>query len=141
MFPNIYFRNSILVDIFVQYWVAEEPQDETEHEVTSELQPVFPEAIPGQEILHSTPSEITPSLPSTGSGERDPSVQQTPSESRYICTVYQLLGCNYVLRWIRRDKVPRKPKRLARSQIPKKPVEMPAGIESLDVQVSHLLHV
>ena len=38
-----------------------------------------------------------------------------------------------------RDKVPRKPKRLARSQIPKKPVEMPAGIESLDVQVSCLL--
>ena len=32
--------------------------------------------------------------------------------------------------------ISRKPKRLARSQIPTKPVEMPAGIESLDVQVS-----
>lgn len=32
----------------------------------------------------------------------------------------------------------RKPKRLARSQIPKKPVEMPAGIESLDVQVCYM---
>ena len=31
--------------------------------------------------------------------------------------------------------ISRKPRRLARSQIPTKPVEMPAGIESLEVQV------
>ena len=73
--------------IYIQYWEADEPQEDTEQEeVVSELQPVFPEAIPGQEILHSTPSEITPSLPSTGSVDRDPSVQQTPSESRYTNT-------------------------------------------------------
>ena len=45
--------------------------------------------------------------------------------------VYLALICVYY-----REKVAsRKPKRLARSQIPTKPVEMPAGIESLDVQV------
>ena len=35
--------------------------------------------------------------------------------------------------------ISRKPRRLARSQIPTKPVEMPAGIESLDVQVCFYL--
>ena len=45
---------------------------------------MFPDAIPGQELLHSTPSETTPSLPSTGGGERDPSVQYISSEPRYM---------------------------------------------------------
>lgn len=39
-----------------------------------------------------------------------------------------------------REKVTRKPKRLARSQIPTKPVEMPGGIDSLDVQVLYMLN-
>lgn len=44
--------------------------------------------------------------------------------------------CGVIFFYVYREKViSRKPRRLARSQIPTKPVEMPAGIESLDVQV------
>ena len=44
--------------------------------------------------------------------------------------------CDIIFFYVCREKVvSRKPRRLARSQIPTKPVEMPAGIESLDVQV------
>ena len=118
---------------FLQYWDSAQPQEEViEQEV--EPQPLFPEAIPVPERLHTTPSEITQTQPTTAGGEREVMSQHSLPEVKYVVLVVPLYAVFTCLS-ICREKVSRKPKRLARSQIPTKPVEMPDGIESLDVQV------
>lgn len=107
-------------------WQSEEPEG-----AGPRLPPVFPEAIPSPHQLEVVSTAESTSTTNTSAQERQ---QDTPPAHRSNDAIleFPVKGSGMVLGGRTRQK------RIARSQIPTKPVEMPACVDALDIEFGSL---